>query len=316
MTTTHEIILSRIKNETENIDFSIPESQRLPAVDALLNRDLLRGGKKLRPYVCLCFGRMLGVPRAKLERCAKIAEIVHAASLAHDDVIDEARVRRGRRTLNETTSNPQAVLAGDLLLARSTSLCLELGNMDLARDLSETLEELVAGEWLQLEARGQMQIEERHLERVSCAKTASLLRWCLLAPLRLSGLGGETERLSREMARLLGLAFQMSDDCVDYSDVSGKQYGKDFSEGLINWVTWTLISWGKPPQPSQSHGWAHEDIGLAVKEVQKRAAIKLRMARECLEQIAGEATRSGATLDNPAKENLSELIAALEKRNF
>lgn len=317
MKSNRDAILRSIREETKDIDFSIPESSRLPAVETLLSRELLRGGKKLRPYVCLCFGRMLAVPRPQLEACSKIAEIVHAASLAHDDVIDEAHLRRGRRTLNATTSNSEAVLAGDLLLARATTLCLQLGDINLIRDLSETLEELVAGEWLQLEAHGNLEVGARHLERVSSAKTASLLRWCFLAPLRLAGLRGEIEILSRELARLLGLAFQMTDDCIDYSESSGKDYGKDFSEGLVNWVTWTLISeHHKSADPQQAHGWSTHDIQIAVEEVQKRSSIKLRMANVCLEQIAATARRSGIAVDTEAHEKLSELIQALEKRSL
>ncbi|MEO5668335.1 MAG: polyprenyl synthetase family protein [Bdellovibrionota bacterium] len=316
MPTPHQMILTQIENETGHIDFSIPESLSLPTVHYLLSRHLLDGGKKLRPYLCLCFGKMLGLPASQLEACARIAEIVHSASLAHDDVIDEARVRRGRRTLNASTSNAQAVLAGDLLLARSTSLCLDLGNMTLARDLADTLEELVAGEWLQLEARGNFEISERHLERVSLAKTASLLRWCFLAPLRLAGLNGEIEGLANELARLIGLSFQMSDDCVDYSRESGKEYGKDYSEGLLNWVSWTLVAWGQKPDPSKPHGWEDSKIHEAVEDVQARASMKLKLARECLEQIFLQAQIIGLSPVRQYQQNLFDLIGTLEKRSF
>lgn len=319
MSKPHRSLLQTIEEETGHIDFSIPESLTLPSVDALLNRKLLSGGKKLRPYVCLQFGRMLGVDRSRLELCAKIAEIVHSASLAHDDVVDEALIRRGRPTLNALTSNPQAVLAGDLLLARATTLCLELGHLRLAKDLSETLEELVAGEWLQLEARGRIEIGARHLERVSLAKTASLLRWCFLAPLRLTRIDeheSQIEDLARELARLIGLAFQMSDDCVDYSEESGKQFGKDFSEGLVNWVSWTLIARGRAPDPSLPFGWELSEIRDAVAEVQERASAKLRMALTCLDRIDSAARQAGLEVDAVAKQNLATLISALEKRSF
>jgi geranylgeranyl pyrophosphate synthase len=311
-----ETILGRIEKETGSIDFSIPESQTLPAVDDLLSRSLMKNGKKLRPYLCLCFGQMLGVPRDALERCAKIVEIVHAATLAHDDVIDEAMMRRGRRTLNATTSNSQAVLAGDLLLARSTTLCLGLQNMDLLRDLAETLEELVAGEWLQLEARGNFSVSERQLERVSLAKTGSLLRWCFLAPLRLKGASSRVVELSIELSRLIGLSFQMGDDCVDYSQASGKSFGKDYSEGLINWVTWSLISKGLEPDSNKEHGWDLKDIEAAVAHIQERATIKLQLARVCLEDVCQEAVKSGIEINQNYKSEVQDLILALEKRNF
>lgn len=312
-----DIIMNHIEEETGHIDFSIPEAHSLPVVRHLLSQNLLRGGKKLRPYICICFGKMIGVPQQKLEICARIAEIVHSASLAHDDVIDEATLRRGRRTLNAQTSNSKAVLAGDLLLARATSLCLELGNMELARDLAETLEELVAGEWLQLEANGDFKIQERHLERVSLAKTASLLRWCFLAPLRLSGLrGGEIEALARELARLIGLSFQMNDDCVDYSSESGKEYGKDFSHGLINWVTWTLVSEGKAPDPALPFGWEVSVIDQAVEQVRARAQVKLQLAQDCLNQIFLLVQGEGREPDVHYKQMLLNLISHMEKRSF
>ena len=120
--------------------------------------------------LCFLMGQFLNVDLDKLQAYARAAEFVHAATLAHDDVIDESLIRRNRPTLNARVSNARAVLAGDLLLARVMAELSLLGEVRLIHELSLTVEELVHGEWLQLEARKVAAIHRPHLETVAKKK--------------------------------------------------------------------------------------------------------------------------------------------------
>ena len=115
----------------------------VPEIDGLLSKTVLFRGKKFRPTLCFLVGQLFGHELEKLHPYARAAEFVHAATLAHDDVIDESEVRRNRPTLNARVSNARAVLAGDLLLARVMAELSELGEIKIISDLSNTVEALV-----------------------------------------------------------------------------------------------------------------------------------------------------------------------------
>ena len=169
----------------QNLDLQL-KVHSVPEIDILLGKTVLFRGKKFRPMLCFLMGQLFRLPVETLSPYARAAEFVHAATLAHDDVIDESVVRRNRPTLNARSTNARAVLAGDLLLARVMSELSDLGDIHIIRDLSGTVEELVSGEWLQLEARKVLSINREHLETVAKMKTASLMIWCCGTPARVS----------------------------------------------------------------------------------------------------------------------------------
>src|SRR4051812_15877833 len=131
----------------ESLDLSL-NVHSVPEVDILLSKTVLFRGKKFRPTLCFLMGQLLRLPQELLHPYARAAEFVHAATLAHDDVIDESLIRRNRPTLNARSSNARAVLAGDLLLARVMAELSSLGEIQIIHDLARTVEELVLGEWL------------------------------------------------------------------------------------------------------------------------------------------------------------------------
>lgn len=316
---------AQLRESLERIDFSIGDkASKIPVVEELVNATVLHGGKRMRPYLCMLYGAMLGVESEHLETCAKVAEMVHAASLAHDDVIDEAKLRRRRKTLNAVTSNSQAVLAGNLLLSKATSDLVRCQSWPLINDLSIVLEELVTGEWLQLEARGVVSIDRAHLERVFYFKTASLLTWCCLAPLRLAGIKGEIESLTREFARLLGVAFQMVDDGLDFKAGTGKEFAKDFREGLMNDISVRILaahpenaevfykSLGNPGKPFP---WTSEQVQSALSENRAQVSIKLNLASDCLDLIMQATVKAGLRGDVTALHELKNFIDLVQKRS-
>lgn len=223
------------------IDFRLTPEWRVPEIEERLNATVLAGGKRLRPLLLVLFGQLHGVPESRLAPYARAAELVHAASLAHDDVVDEAELRRDRPTLNAVTSNARAVLAGDLLLSRVVDEVAALGEIGIIRDLAAVIRSLSEAEWLQLEARGLLDPGEAHLVRVARGKTGALMGWCGAVPARLAGASPEGIEAAREFGERLGLAFQRMDDAIDFRATGGKPFAQDLREGLVNFVVQALL---------------------------------------------------------------------------
>jgi geranylgeranyl pyrophosphate synthase len=229
-----------------NVVYDLAEdliSTSLPDTAAILNSQVLVGGKRLRPALCFLMGEILLIKPERLERYAMAAERVHNATLIHDDVIDEAPRRRGRATLSASGLNKRAVLAGDLLLARALKDVSAGGveSFEILRDLNHTLVELVEGEWLQLEAQGSGDRDERHLREVARKKTASLLSWCCKVSGRVAGVEENVINSLSDFGYHLGVGFQMIDDCLDFSTTAGKLFCQDLFDKQINFVTFELI---------------------------------------------------------------------------
>lgn len=235
----HDTLPSRTKF---SLDLNLNHPTLLPGAQSLTELTLYRGGKLFRPKLCFMVSEAIGVPFERVAPFARIAEMVHGATLAHDDVIDAATERRNKSTLNARTTQARAILAGDLMLSRSMVELCELGNTTLLKRMAEVLEDLVTGEWLQLENRGTLSVTPQSLDAIAGYKTASMIAWCAEIPLHLKPAPPEAIQLARRLGHSLGLAFQYIDDCIDFSATSGKAFAQDLSEGLLNQVTFILIS--------------------------------------------------------------------------
>jgi octaprenyl-diphosphate synthase len=312
------MVLDWIPKETatavEELDLAI-SVRSVPEIDILLSKTVLFRGKKFRPTLCFLMGQLLGLPLDRLMPYSRAAEFVHAATLAHDDVIDESPMRRNRPTLNARSSNARAVLAGDLLLSRVMAELSDLGQIAIIHDLARTVEELVHGEWLQLEARKIAAVNRQHLETVARKKTASLMIWCCVTPARL--IQGDQQLLdaASRFGESLGIAFQMIDDIIDY-DVSGeKPFAHDIREGLVNFVTLEMIeanpSLREPIQKMLGQDfdhpqwpWQSYELSAASDRVRARAQAKLEVADQVLSQIS-------KSIDHPHFEALQALRSIL-----
>ena len=293
----------------------------VPEIDTLLSKTVLFRGKKFRPALCFLMGQLFGIPLESLYPYARAAEFVHAATLAHDDVIDESPIRRSRPTLNARTSNARAVLAGDLLLARVMAELAQLGQIKLIHELAITVEELVSGEWLQLEARKIVGVDRTHLEAVAKRKTASLMAWCCGAPARIANSSESVWESCRRFGESLGIAFQMIDDIIDY-DVSGeKPFAHDIREGLVNFVTLEMLEQnpdlrspiqallGQTPE-NPVWPWQIYELSSACDRVRVRAQAKLEAADQILSQIS----KSLVSPDFQALQALRSILVYLRER--
>ena len=304
----------------DSLDLTL-QVRSVPEIDSLLTKTVLFRGKKFRPTLCFLMGQLFGLAPDSLKYYARAAEFVHAATLAHDDVIDESPVRRNRPTLNARASNARAVLAGDLLLARVMSELSALGKIEIIQDLAGTVEELVNGEWLQLEARKICRVSREHLETVAKMKTASLMIWCCGTPARLAGADAKTLEACRKYGESLGIAFQMIDDIIDYDPTGDKPFAQDIREGLVNYVTFEMLE-ENPSLERPIHRllgdatatpvwpWQSIELVTACDRVRARAQAKLEAADQLLSQIS----KSIATPDFQALQSLRSILVYLRER--
>ncbi len=192
-----------------------------------------RGGKRVRPLALLlsaaCFGR---VPPAARE-LAVVAELIHSATLLHDDVVDDGMQRRGAPTARRVWGNAVSVLAGDLLLAHALSRTLTAAP-EAMPDLVATLRRLVDGEVVQLRGRQQLDLSEATYERVLRDKTASLFAWSTRMGARLGSATLAQQDALASFGERLGTAFQLVDDVLDYTGEStGKTLLADLADGKV-----------------------------------------------------------------------------------
>jgi octaprenyl-diphosphate synthase len=198
---------------------------------------LYGGGKRLRPIVfSLAWELLGGVPGEGAFRGASVFEIVHMASLLHDDIVDSSDTRRGRRAAHLEFGVPEAVLAGDYLVAKAGRLSLEWGSLEVFALLTDVIRELSYGELYQLKARRDAELTREGYYDIIRRKTASLLSAAAETPAILLGASPERREALRSYGIRYGTSFQIADDVLDYAGepgALGKPVLKDLDEGRI-----------------------------------------------------------------------------------
>ncbi len=217
-------------------DFYFEEDSLLKTQMSEVDLSSLTGGKQLRARLVKLVGEAHGVEESELIKLGRIVEMVHNATLTHDDVIDNSHTRRGAPSVPEQISNKKSVLLGDYMLARALHELSSFNNSDLTSQLTLTLKDLVEGEWIQFENTNPFEIGLKTYELLAQKKTGSLFRWCFLAPLLASKEHEDLYSLYSEFGEELGVIFQMTDDLIDFSPESKKSYGLDLANNNINFV--------------------------------------------------------------------------------
>ena len=206
-------------------------------VQKMTDYHLNTGGKRLRALLTLgsakLFGYSKGVRDINLAACV---ELIHAATLMHDDVIDNGSIRRGKKTLNKIWDNHSSVLIGDYLLSRCFEMMVEDGNIEVLKLLSSTSSKIAQGEILQLQHKGEVDMLEETYLKIISAKTAELFAAATKVGAILSNTKTKEKEALEFYGRNLGLTFQIADDTLDYNSELksfGKKIGQDFYEGKI-----------------------------------------------------------------------------------
>tara|TARA_Y100001970_G_scaffold18248_1_gene20494 strand:+ start:191 stop:1204 length:1014 start_codon:yes stop_codon:yes gene_type:complete len=206
-------------------------------VQKMTNYHLETGGKRLRALLTLGSAKMCGYLKGTRDiNLAACVELIHAATLMHDDVIDNGSVRRGKKTLNKIWNNHSSVLAGDYLLSRCFEMMVEDGNIEVLKLLSSTSSKIAQGEILQLQHQGEVDMLEETYLRIISAKTAELFAAATKVGAILSDMKTKEKEALEFYGRNLGLTFQIADDTLDYNSelkLFGKKIGQDFYEGKI-----------------------------------------------------------------------------------
>ncbi|MBM3738790.1 MAG: polyprenyl synthetase family protein [Acidobacteria bacterium] len=194
------------------------------------------GGKRLRPMLLLLVSRLVGGRSDCAVRLGAVVEMIHAATLIHDDVIDDARTRRGKPSANVLWGNQTCVLSGDWLYMQAFQIALRLRNFAILDILISLTQMMVEGELLQLERIGKAGITEADYMELVDRKTASLFSACARLGALAGGANDSEEAKLAEYAWNLGMAFQLIDDILDFTareSILGKPVGNDLREGKV-----------------------------------------------------------------------------------
>jgi octaprenyl-diphosphate synthase len=216
-------------------DFFLREFERAqPMVRDVATYVLGSGGKRLRPALVLLVSKMLGYQGERDVRYAAVVEMIHTATLIHDDIIDGSDLRRGQPTANNNWGNQTTVLVGDWLYTRTMDLCLELGDVEVMRVLTSATLRMTEGEIMADRVRGRLDVDEATYMNITRRKTAELFAAaCALPALFQAATHHLTERLL-DFGRNVGTSFQLVDDLLDFtaarSDL-GKPVMADLREG-------------------------------------------------------------------------------------
>ena len=206
-------------------------------VQKMSDYHLNTGGKRLRALLTLGSAKLCNYSKGTRDvNLAACVELIHAATLMHDDVIDNGSIRRGKKTLNSVWGNHSSVLVGDYLLSRCFEMMVDDGNIEVLKLLSSTSSKIAQGEVLQLQHKGEVDMLEETYLKIISAKTAELFAASTKVGAILSEMKTKEKEALEFYGRNLGLTFQIADDTLDYNSelkLFGKKIGQDFYEGKI-----------------------------------------------------------------------------------
>ena len=231
-------VFDLVKDDLERVEKEISR-ESVASVDAITTIGQYlheAGGKRLRPALLLLSSRLIGDGGQSAIRLGAVVEIIHAATLVHDDVIDAAETRRGRPSANVQWGNHTCVLAGEWLYMQAFKMALRERNFQVLDLLIGLTQMMVEGELLQLERIGKVDVSEADCMELVDRKTACLFSVCAKLGALVAGADSQTEEKLGEYAWNLGMAFQLADDVLDFTareKTLGKPVGGDLREGKV-----------------------------------------------------------------------------------
>ena len=290
-----------------------------PDLRSALDHLLAAGGKRIRPTLGLLVGNMLGAPEEKLITLGAAVELLHTATLVHDDLIDGSLLRRGMPTLNARWSPAATVLTGDFLFARAAKLAAETDYLPLMKLFADTLATIVGGELTQLfSARGIIN-RQNYYQRIY-AKTASLFEMSALAATMIATEDEEIRDSMKTFGYEVGMAFQIMDDILDFTgdpSATGKPIGSDLMNGL---VTLPAIYYAETNSKDEdvvslpNDGWKDtERVRRLVHAIKQSKAIEQAMD-EAHQAVCRALSTLEESVASPEKEALEDLARFIVDR--
>jgi len=298
---------------------------KVPLIKEIASYLILSGGKRLRPLLTSCCYHLINshkdINKSHIGLAAAV-EFIHAATLLHDDVIDESKKRRGNLSANEVWGNKTSVLVGDFLFSRAFQLMTKYGNLEVLKLLSDTSVTISEGEVLELSNDKDPTINEDIYFEVINAKTASLFSAaCQVGVISSKGSCKEIKSI-KSFGINFGMAFQLIDDAIDYSSTNnslGKNIGDDFKEGKI---TLPIILAYLRSNKKEKEFWKKTIINLNQDKEDFNNAIDIIKKYDCITDTIQRASHFanvaidslGIFDDNKYKKSLIDLIKSSLKR--
>ena len=207
----------------------------IPLLKIILNYVLRRKGKQMRPLLVFLTARLNGEIAESTYVAATCIELLHTASLVHDDVVDDAKERRGSLSIKALWNSKIAVLLGDYLLSSGMQICVEKSRYEMLEIISEAVKSMAEGELLQIQKSRKLNIKEEDYYKIIISKTAALIAACTATGARSATEDADTIQLMKDFGENIGVAFQIRDDILDYeaNGLTGKTVGNDIKERKI-----------------------------------------------------------------------------------
>ena len=229
------LVGNRLENVNQQIKYCLASEINL--IHKMTNYHLKSGGKRIRPLLTLAAAKLCGYIDGNRDvNLAACIELIHNATLLHDDVIDDSELRRGIKTSNTIWGNQSSILVGDYLFSRCFEMMVTDGSSEILKLLSSTSSKIAQGEVLQLEYKGEIDILEENYFDIINSKTAALFAAATKVGACIANRNKKEKDSLESYGRNLGLAFQIADDALDYystKTIFGKEIGKDFFEGKV-----------------------------------------------------------------------------------
>ncbi|MEE4177475.1 MAG: polyprenyl synthetase family protein [Bacteroides sp.] len=287
----------------------------IPLLNIIMRYIVKRKGKQMRPLFVFFSAGLFSEINDRTLRAATLIEMLHTATLIHDDVVDDSNERRGFFSLNALWKNKISVLVGDFLLSRGLLLALDHDDFDLLKIVSNSVREMSEGELLQIEKARTLDIEESVYFEIIRKKTASLIASCLASGTAATGADPEDIEKMRQIGEKIGIAFQIKDDILDFdlSADKGKPSGVDIKERKMTLPLIYILNKSSNLQKRKiinivkNHNNNREKVDWLMQEVLEGGGIDY--AVEKMTQYRNEALEMLEHMpDTPARESLRQLI--------
>ena len=230
-----KLVGNKLESVSQQIKYKLASEINL--IHKMTSYHFKSGGKRIRPLLTLGSAKLCGYENGNRDiNLAACIELIHNATLLHDDVIDNSDLRRGIQSSNAIWGNQSSILVGDYLFSRCFEIMVEDGSQEILKLLSSTSSKIAQGEVLQLEYKGELDILEETYLNIINSKTATLFAAATRVGACITNKSKKEKDALESYGRNLGLAFQIADDALDYystKTIFGKEIGKDFYEGKV-----------------------------------------------------------------------------------
>ncbi len=288
---------------------------KVPLLDKITRYIVKRKGKQMRPLFVFFAAQLCGGITEKTYRAASLIELLHTATLVHDDVVDDSNERRGFFSLNALWKNKISVLVGDYLLSRGLLLSLDNDDFELLKIVSHSVKQMSEGELLQLEKARNLDIKEDVYFEIITKKTASLIASCFECGAASVGATKEIQEKLRQMGEYTGIAFQIKDDLLDFNNGknTGKPVGGDIKERKLTLPLLHLLDKSDYLEKRRiinivkNHGQNPEKVALLIDKVNRGGGIDY--ARKMMEENLNKAFNILDSLpESPSRQSLKDLV--------